>query len=82
MSYVKRTAMAWSNQWLREMSWRELQEIHRAVLKHGIPVDRLVASRLKRAEAEWARRKKEGGGGMAAARQQTKSDGIPQGGAQ
>ena len=62
-----RSPPRWSNRWLREMSWRELEEIHRAVLTHGIPVSpAFIASRLRRAEAEWDRRKKEGGGGWAA----------------
>lgn len=60
-----REPAAWTDQWIRELSWRTL----RRMLNEPFDADaasRYERSRQKRLEAELARRKREGGGGWVA----------------
>ena len=59
--------MVWSNQWLRERSWRTIQRYVRQFRNFDPLIDdSIYQSRRKRTFEEWARRKREGGGGLAA----------------
>ena len=56
----------WSNQWLREMPWRELIKLRQVIAALGVPIHGMIRSRCLRIESEWDRRKREGGGGLIA----------------
>jgi hypothetical protein len=66
MTKNNRPPAAWTNQWLRELSWRELRRMNSFFLEHGIPESGIERSRCFRLFAELARRKREGGGGWIA----------------
>jgi hypothetical protein len=62
---ANRAPAAWTDQWIRELSWREIQRIRRSLYGRPVPLG-IVGSRMRRLEAEWERRKREGGGGWGA----------------
>lgn len=64
----------WTDQWLRELSWREVREMNSSILRNGIPEYGILRSRCIRLQAEWARRKREGGGGWAAVAKREQAD--------
>jgi hypothetical protein len=64
MPYNKNTA--WTDYWLRHLSWRELKRMMQPIYSFGIPCKGLIRSRCLRLQAELARRKREGFGGMCA----------------
>ena len=58
--------MVWSDKWLRERPWREIQEMIRLFRKYPPLPKTIEAVRMRRTLAEYDRRKSEGGGGWAA----------------
>lgn len=62
----KRNPPAWTKQWLKELPWRELQDMNSSVIRLGIPTYGIVRRRCLQIQAEWARRKKEHGSGFIA----------------
>ena len=61
---------AWTDRWLKQLPWRELQRMKRLCEKKNLTFELtgLEKSRIRRLLAEWERRKREGGGGWAAKR--------------
>lgn len=65
--------VAWSEKWLRRLSWREVRTMNtqinnraaQSILGRPLPSG-IERSRFRRLQKEWARRKREGGGGLAA----------------
>lgn len=61
----KRTAPAWSGEWLRAQPWRDIKKMNAHFIANP-PTESLVKSRARRVFEELQRRRKEGGGGWAA----------------
>jgi len=64
---MNRKAAAWTNQWLRELSWREIVTMRRlSQLQDWSAATSLQRHRIDRLDKEWKRRKQEGHGGSLA----------------
>lgn len=62
---MARDPAAWTNQWMRELSWREIIRINQSFMAYE-PHNGIMRSRRRRLAAELKRRRKDGGGGFGA----------------
>ena len=58
-------ATAWTREWLKSQSWREVIRMKRLFESLPEPSTAIVRARKRRLIAEYFRRGKEGGGGLA-----------------